>query len=408
MSTKPCTHTRAAVVRDAAWEDSIWRIATRNSGTLRAMTDARPAPKHLPPFAFHVGRRGIILGALTIALTLFSIVGHAAGLPSILIFLTSGVDLALLAYGIGLSTDELGATAGPRISGVLNATFGNIAELVIAGFALRAGLLDIVRASIAGSVLGNTLLVLGLCMFVGGLRHGVQTFSRVAASMNGVLLLVAATGLVAPALLLTTGARIDGGQEHLLSILVAIILLVVYLASLRFYLTAPEAGGAERAEEPAHWGWGSATVMLAGLAIVTAPVADVFVAVLQPTAQSIGLPELFLGLIIVPMVGNIPENLVGLVAAWRGDMDFAMAIPLSSSLQVALMVGPTLALLSPLLGHTLTLVFAPVEIVAIAAGALAICVVAVDGESTWIEGLSLVAVYAIFAATIYVWPPGAI
>jgi Ca2+:H+ antiporter len=149
-------------------------------------------------------------------------------------------------------------------------------------------------------------------------------------------------------------------------------------------------------------------VMLAGLAIATAPVADVFVSVLQPTAQSLGLPELFLGLIIVPLVGNIPENLVGLVAAWRGDMDFAMAIPLSSSLQVALMVGPTLALLSPLLGHTLTLVFAPVEVVAIATGALATCVVAVDGESTWIEGLALVAVYAIFAATIYVWPPGAI
>jgi Ca2+:H+ antiporter len=372
------------------------------------MANEWPTPRHLSPFALHIGRREIVLGALIGALSLFTIIGHAAGLPSVLIFVMSAVDLALLAYGIGIATDELGATAGPRISGVLNATFGNIAELVIAGFALRAGLLDIVRASIAGSILGNTLLVLGLCMFVGGLRHGVQHFSRVAASMNGVLLFVAATGLIAPALLLTTGVQIDSGKEQHLSIAVSLILLVVYVASLRFYLTTPEAGGGEREAEPAHWGWGAATIILALLALLTAPVADDFVAVLQPTAQALGLPELFLGLVIVPLVGNIPENLIGLTVAWRGDMDFAMVIALGSSLQVALMVGPVLVLLSPLLGHTMTLVFAPVEIVAIAAGALATCVVAVDGESTWIEGLALVAVYIIFAATIYVWPAGAI
>jgi Ca2+:H+ antiporter len=265
-----------------------------------------------------------------------------------------------------------------------------------------------VRASVAGSVLGNTLLVLGLCMLVGGWRHGVQTFSRVAASMNGVLLLVAATGLIAPALLLTTGVGIESGKEQHLSIVVSLVLLVVYAASLRFYLGTPEAGGAERATEPAHWGWGSATVILALLALITAPVADAFVAVLEPTAKTLGLPELFLGLVIVPLVGNIPENLVGLTVAWRGDMDFAMVIALGSSLQVALMVGPLLALLSPLLGHRMTLVFAPVEIVAIATGALITAFVAVDGESTWIEGLALVAVYVIFAATIYVWPIGAI
>ncbi len=124
--------------------------------------------------------------------------GRAGGIPDALVFVIGGVALAILAYGIGIATDELGSTAGPRISGVLNATFGNIAELVIAGFALKAGLLEIVRASIAGSVLGNTLLVLGLCMFVGGWRHGIQRFSRVAASMNGTLLLLAATGLIAP------------------------------------------------------------------------------------------------------------------------------------------------------------------------------------------------------------------
>ncbi len=345
-----------------------------------------------------------MLAPLIVALAALAIVGQRVGLPSVLVFVISGADLALLAYGIGVATDELGATAGPRVSGILNATFGNIAELVIAGFALRAGLLDIVRASIAGSVLGNTLLVLGLCMFVGGVRHGVQRFSKVAASMNGVLLLVASTGLIAPALLLTTGVAIEGRKEQQLTTVVAIVLLIVYLASLRFYLGTPEAGGAERASEAAHWGWGSATVILAVLAFVTAPVADTFVAVLQPTAQALGLPELFLGLVIVPLVGNIPENLVGLTVAWRGDMDFAMAIALGSSLQVALMVGPVLALLSPLLGHRLTLVFAPVEIVAIAAGAIITSVVAVDGESTWIEGLALVAVYVIFAAAIFVWP----
>jgi Ca2+:H+ antiporter len=367
-----------------------------------------PTNPKLAPFALHVSRRDQILGVFAVALSVLAVFGRAVGIPDVLVFVIGGGALAILAYGIGVATDELGATAGPRVSGVLNATFGNIAELVIAGFALRAGLLEIVRASIAGSVLGNTLLVLGLCMFVGGWRHGVQRFSRVAASMNGTLLLLAATGLIAPALLLTTGVAIDGNKEEHLSVVVAIVLLVVYLASLRFYLTTPEAGGEERASEPALWGWGSAAVILAILALVTAPVADAFVAVLEPTAQALGLPELFLGLVIVPLVGNIPENLVGLTVAWRGDMDFAMVIALGSSLQVALMVGPVLALLSPLLGHRLTLVFAPVEIVAIAAGALVTAIVSVDGESTWIEGLALVAVYIIFAAAIYVWPVGAL
>ncbi len=367
-----------------------------------------PTNAHLPKFALHVSRRDMVLAVLVVVLSAVATFGRAFGLTDVFVFVIAGAALAILAYGIGVATDELGATAGPRVSGVLNATFGNIAELVIAGFALRAGLLEIVRASIAGSVLGNTLLVLGLCMFVGGWRHGVQRFSRVAASMNGTLLLLAATGLIAPALLLTTGVGIDSGKEQNLSIVVSLVLLVVYIASLRFYLTTPEAGGAERSSEAAHWGWASATIILGVLAFITAPVADAFVAVLEPTAKTLGLPELFLGLVIVPLVGNIPENLVGLTVAWRGDMDFAMVIALGSSLQVALMVGPVLALLSPLLGHRMTLVFAPVEIVAIAAGALITAIVAVDGESTWIEGLALVAVYIIFAAAIYVWPMGAI
>ncbi len=365
---------------------------------------APATPIALPPFALHLGRQNTILTVLIAVLSVVGIIGGRVGLSPVLVFVISGVALALLAYGIGVATDELGATAGPRVSGVLNATFGNIAELVIAGFALRAGLLEIVRASIAGSVLGNTLLVLGLCMMVGGWRHGVQRFSRVAASMNGALLLVGVVGLIVPALLLTTGVQPDSGKEQNLSVVVSLVLLFVYLASLRFYLTTPEAGGAERASIGAHWGWGSATIILGVLALLTAPVADAFVNVLDPTARVLGLPALFLGLVIVPLVGNIPENLVGLTVAWRGDMDFAMVIALGSSLQIALFVGPILALISPLLGHPLTLVFAPVEIVALTAGALLMAIVAVDGESTWIEGLALVAVYIIFAAAIYVWP----
>ncbi len=370
-------------------------------------TPAAPAaPPPIRPLALHLGARDRIIGILVVVFSVAALGSKWTGAPPVLVFALSGASLALLAYGIGVATDELGATAGPRISGVLNATFGNIAELVIAGFALRAGLLDVVRASIAGSVLGNTLLVLGLAMFVGGWRHGVQRFSNVAGTMNGVLLLLAAAGLIAPALLLSTGVAIDSTKEQQLSTVVALVLLVVYVASLRFYLVTPEAGGAVRAREPAHWGWISATIVLGVLAFLTAPVADAFVAVLEPTARALGLPALFLGLVIVPLVGNIPENLVGLTVAWRGDMDFALVIALGSSLQVALMVGPLLALLSPLLGHPLTLVFAPVEIVAIAAGALITSIVAVDGESTWIEGLALVAVYIIFAAAIYIWPVG--
>src|SRR5947209_19431812 len=147
-------------------------------------TDQPAMTSHpLPRFALHVGRRDRVLGVAVIVLAALAIFGRALGLPDVLVFAIGGGALAILAYGIGVATDELASTAGARVPGVLNATFGNIAELVIAGFALRAGLLEIVRASIAGSVPGNTLLVLGLCMFVGGWRHGVQRFSRVAASM---------------------------------------------------------------------------------------------------------------------------------------------------------------------------------------------------------------------------------
>ncbi len=373
---------------------------------MRSDQSATDHPK-LAPFALHIGRRDLFLGVLVAVLSVVGIIGGRIGLTPVLVFVISGVALALLAYGIGVATDELGATAGPRISGVLNATFGNIAELVIAGFALRAGLLEIVRASIAGSVLGNTLLVLGLCMIVGGWRHGVQRFSkscgldewRVATRWRG-----------RPHRPCTTAHhRRAAGQWQRAKPLGGRVPRTALRLSRQSALLPDDTGsGRGGARRDAHWGWGSATIILGVLALLTAPVADAFVNVLDPTARALGLPALFLGLVIVPLVGNIPENLVGLTVAWRGDMDFAMVIALGSSLQIALMVGPILALISPLLGHPLTLVFAPVEIVAIAAGALLMAVVAVDGESTWIEGLALVAVYIIFAAAIYVWPVGAL
>jgi Ca2+:H+ antiporter len=324
-----------------------------------------------------------------------------------LVFVVASLAMVALAWLIGVATEELGAALGPRLGGVLNATFGNAAELIITFFALRAGLVEVVKASITGSILGNLLLVLGASLLAGGLRHGTQTFSRAVAGINSTMLVIAVVGLFVPAVF---GQSLGAGQLHgtevrHLSDAVAVVLIVIYALSLVFFFAHPQEGlGAVVAEEHPGWHPARAGVVLLVAAAATAWVSEILVHALEPTIASWGVSEVFAGVILIPIVGNIAEHLVGVQLAWRNKMDFSLLVSIGSSLQVALFVAPVLVLLSHLVGTPLDLVFTQLELVTVALGVVLVALIALDGESNWLEGAELVAVYLIVALAFFFFP----
>lgn len=337
-------------------------------------------------------------------MALCAVGSHLLGQSPVLTFVIAAVALALLAWLIGVATENLGAVVGPRAGGVLNATLGNTAELVITIFALRAGLSTVVKASITGSILGNILLVLGLSFLVAGLRHGELRFSRVIAGMHGSLLSIAVVALVVPAVFAQTiGPGHDVAIEHL-SIGVAVVLIVTYVLSLIFFFRTPEAAGSELTRAGSPWSAKRAAAVLALATVGTVAASDVLVDAVRPTMAVLHLSEVFVGIIIVPLIGNISENIVSLRVALHNDLDFSMVVSLGASLQVALFVAPLLVFLSLPLGVPLTLIFTPAELVSIGLGTLIVTLIAIDGESNWFEGVELIAVYLIVAMTFFFYP----
>jgi Ca2+:H+ antiporter len=345
-----------------------------------------------------------VLGALTAALTTAAVAAQALRLPSTAVFVVSALAIGMLAWLVGVATEELGAATGPKVSGVLNATFGNIAEVIVTVFALRAGLTTVVKASITGSILGNTLLVLGLSLILAGLRHGELRFSRDVAAINSSLLMIAVVGLAVPAVFAGSAPTRSGVPIEHLSVGVAGVLLVAYILSLIFFFRTPSAGGAERARVAAEWKPAYSAFILALTAIGLTAVSDALVASIRPTLSATHLSDLFAGIVIIPLIGNISENVVGVQLALQNDMDFSIVISLGSSLQVALFVAPLLVFISLLAGHPLSLVFTPLELVTVGFAALIVAIIAADGESNWLEGVELVAVYAIVAAAFFFYP----
>jgi Ca2+:H+ antiporter len=315
------------------------------------------------------------------------------GTSNTAVFVVSALALVALAWMVGVATEQLGETAGPKVGGVLNATFGNAAELIITIFAIRAGQIAVAKASIAGSVLGNTLLVLGLSLLVGGLRNGMQTFDRRVAGMNASMLTLAVIGLGLPTLFAREG---DPADVQAVSDVTAAILLGLYVLMLIFYFRTPEVQreGVESHPE-AHWTGRLAIGLLVVSTAAVAVIADVFVGTLDAVIADLGISVVFLGLIIVPLVGNIAENIVAIKIAYENDMDFSMVVSLGSSLQVALGVAPLLVFISLLTAHDFNLVFPPIQMVALIGAALITALIAIDGESNWLEGAQLVAVYGI-------------
>jgi Ca2+:H+ antiporter len=314
------------------------------------------------------------------------------------VFLVSAAALVALAWVVGVATEQLGESAGPKVGGVLNATFGNAAELIITIFAIRAGQLEVATASITGSILGNTLLVLGASFLVGGLRNGLQTFNQRVAGMNASMLMLAVIGLGIPTLYGHVGKP---GEVQAVSDITAAILLTLYVLMLIFYFRTPDAAMSREPAPGGHWSARLAMGLLLASTAGVAVIADVFVGTLDAVILDLGISAVFLGLVIVPLVGNIAENIVGIKIAYENDMDFSMLVSLGSSLQVALGVAPLLVFISLMTPHHFDLLFPTIQVIALAAAVLITAVIAVDGESNWLEGAQLMAVYGIIATAVW-------
>ena len=333
-------------------------------------------------------------------LTIGVVVSELLHGPTILLFAVSALALVGLAWVLGQATESLGHHAGPRVGGILNATFGNAAELIITIFALSAGLTTVVKASIIGSIIGNVLLVLGASIVIGGLKNGIQSFSAEIAGINASMLAIVAAALSLPTIFATTS---PGPNPTTLSIEVAAVMFVLYILYLLYYLRSPQ-GGAAGEEGHAPFGRTFSLVLLVLSTAAVAFVSEAFVGAIEPLTEDYGISELFVGVILVPIVGNIAEHVVGVQIAYKNNMDFSMAISLGSSIQVALFVTPILVFLGPILGHPLRLVFSPLELGALAAAVVVTGFAALDGKSNWLEGAMLTGVYVIAAIAFFFTP----
>lgn len=342
-----------------------------------------------------------------------AVILRLTGGDDVAIFATSALAIIPLAGLIGSSTEEIAVKTGPQIGGLLNATLGNAAELIITIFALREGFVELVRASIIGSILGNLLLVMGLAIFLGGLQNGLQVFDRRRAAMNGTLLVLAFMALAIPSLFDATFVENQEFEsELLLSEGIALILILLYAASVVYSFTASgetgEAGDPHRVDLHGHhepkWSTQFAVLVLGAATLGIVFMSEFLVGSVEPVVEELGWSELFVGVIIVPIIGNVAEHLVAVQMAIKNRMELAMTIALGSSLQIALFVAPVLVFISLLFSEKLVLAFSLPEVIALAAAAFVAAFVAEDGESNWFEGLMLLGVYIIIALAFFLLP----
>jgi Ca2+:H+ antiporter len=346
--------------------------------------------------------------------TIATLVLRFTGADETLTFGVSALTILGLAYTLGHATEQLGLAAGPRIGGIMNATVGNIGEIIIAAFLILDDKIAIVHASITGSIVGNLLLVLGASLLAGGLRNGIQTYDAQTTGMNAASLILATIGLIVPA----TFAFLVGGGEgtgpgdpqffqiEALTIGVAILLLTTYAAQIWFFLRSPEAPTAAHApEETPHWSWRkSLAVLLASAAALTFS-SEVLVHTMEPAVASLGISEFFIGIILIPLIGNLAEHVVGVTLAYKNKMDFSLITSLGSATQIALFAVPVLVFFGLMVGNPVTLVFSPLEVVAVGTGVLIASYIALDGKSNWVEGLQLCSVYLILAIAFFFLTP---
>jgi len=331
---------------------------------------------------------------------------------AIVVFAVAAIAIIPLAFVMGVATEEMGKHAGPGLGGLLNATFGNATELIIALAALANGLVGVVMASITGSIIGNILLVLGISMFAGGIRRPKQTFNRAAAGLQVTMLTLAVIGLVMPEMynlfLFGTNTPPPTFDVQNMSVLIAGILLIAYVAGLMFSLRTHKDvfNPVTAQEDPPRWSVRLALLVLLGATALVAVESEVLVHALEGAVRDLGLNKLFAGVVVVAIIGNAAEHGAAVLMARKDKMDLAVGICTSSSTQIALFVAPVLVFASLFIGPTrMTLGFEPFELVSIALSVAVLSLVASDGESNWYEGVLLVMVYAIIAIGFYFHPP---
>jgi Ca2+:H+ antiporter len=336
-----------------------------------------------------------------------ALVSNYLGGPPALTFAAAALGIVPLAALMGRATEVLAGRAGPHIGGLLNSTLGNAAELIITFFALRAGLLELVKASITGSILGNLLLVMGASLLVGGLRHEVQRFDRTCAGLNATMLVLAVIALGIPSLFSHAIETTGHEAVEYLSLGVAGLMVLIYgLSQVYLFRNGRTMAGPEPCHDETGWSPTKAGIVLVASTALIAWLSEVLVGVVEPVLEHLGWTEFFIGVVIIPLVGNVAEHLVAVQVAARNQMDLSMNISVGSGLQVALFVAPALVFLSLAMGHPLTLVFNPFELAALGAASLITGLVALDGQSNWMEGAQLLVVYAILAMAFFFLPVG--
>ena len=353
-----------------------------------------------------LGRTTTLTAVLSLGTAALAFALNATGASQTAVFVVAAAALAGLAVLIGRGTEQLGHRFGPRTTGILQSALGNLPELFISIFALQAGLVIVVQTALIGSILANTLLVLGLAFFLGGLKHGTQQFHAPAVRSMATLLVLAVAALAIPTLATAPGAP-DAGHATDLSVIVSIVLLVIFAASIPFSIGGGmgASAGVEETAPESVWPLGLTLAVLflgAGGAALTS---DLFVEALRPTMASLRISEAFVGLVVVAIAGNAVENVVGVQMAIRNKADLAASLILNSSLQVAIALTPALVLISLIIGGGLTLVLSPLLLGAVALSAILAALIVFDGESTWLEGLALLGLYVIIAASVWYGPP---
>jgi Ca2+:H+ antiporter len=352
-----------------------------------------------------LNRSDRIIVAASVVLTVVAAALNYSHGNEVATFVLAGLALAALAALVGRSVEQVADRLGSGATGVVQSALGNLPELFVCIFALRAGLVKVVEAAIIGSILGNVLLVLGAAFLVGGLKNGRQKFDGGRARTLIALMILAVAAMLVPSLasyVHTPAAR----HEHALSVIASIVLLAVFACSLPASIRRAEGEtaetGGEGDKDEARWPVAVAMAALAITGVLAAVVSDWFVGALTPALGTLHISQTFAGLVIVAIAGNAVENVVGIQLAARNRADHALSVILNSPLQIALVLAPLLVLLSPVIGGaTFTLVFPPLLVTTVVASVLAVSFVIIDGESDWLEGTALLGLYVVIAASFW-------
>jgi Ca2+:H+ antiporter len=347
-----------------------------------------------------------------------SILGHILEWGEVVVFITACLAVVPLAAFMGTATEEIAVVLGPNLGGLLNATFGNATELILALVALKSGLIDVVKATITGSIVGNLLLVMGFAMLLGGLRYKEQDFQPIAARMNASSMNLAVISILLPTAVHYTSSGIDEETVQKLSIAVAIVLILVYgltlLFSMKTHSYLYDVGVAEfeedeegetaveqTEEKPNLWLWvGILLLVTLGVAVES----ELLVDSLEEATSSLGLTALFTGVILLPIIGNAAEHATAVTVAMKNKMDLSVSVAVGSSLQIALFVAPALVIAGYFFGQPMDLDFNPFELVAVAVAVLIANSISSDGKSNWLEGSLLLATYTVLGFAFYFHP----